>query len=242
MISLPDVTLVCVDGRQNSNPSFYHYSPPGNLFWPIKYAEYIHQYIQFGKYVIITPEVDRHKHDLIEFKPTCCFGYKGYSQFMVLTLKDYITTEFCLVYQEDGFICNPHLWDDAFLQYDYIGAPWRPDAPLPNKCRSSVCRVGNGGFSLRSKKFIETSAKIGFCNSPEDSFILCKALPFMLENGIKLPSCEIAKKFSVEYPLDENHNTSNTFGFHKGRYQTNDFVMSFKNKIMEGLRDDDKID
>ena len=40
-----------------------------------------------------------------------------------------------------------------FFDYDYIGAPW------PN---NFVNRVGNGGFSLRSKKFLELTAKIPY--------------------------------------------------------------------------------
>ena len=32
-----------------------------------------------------------------------------------------------LIVQDDGFIINKNLWDEEFLSYDYIGAPWPLD-------------------------------------------------------------------------------------------------------------------
>jgi hypothetical protein len=61
-----------------------------------------------------------------------------------------VATEFNLVVQSDGFATNPNAWDEKFLEYDYIGAPWPwmwgggPNWTGPI--------VGNGGFSLRSRK------------------------------------------------------------------------------------------
>ena len=52
-----------------------------------------------------------------------------------------------LVVQYDGFVLDPKRWTSDFLTYDYIGAPW-PNYEYHN--------VGNGGFSLRSQKLIET--------------------------------------------------------------------------------------
>lgn len=49
----------------------------------------------------------------------------------------------------DGFIINPQSWTNEFLKYDYIGAPW----PWFNH------KVGNGGFCLKSRKFLETQKK-----------------------------------------------------------------------------------
>ena len=66
-----------------------------------------------------------------------------YNQFILKDLNSHITTDFVLVIQYDGFVINPHKWDIKFSEYDYIGAPW-PWA--------KDYQVGNGGFSLRSKK------------------------------------------------------------------------------------------
>ena len=56
-----------------------------------------------------------------------------------------------LIIQHDGFILNHKAWDNEFLNYDYIGAPvyW-----MGNK----LIEVGNGGFSLRSKKLLKIIA------------------------------------------------------------------------------------
>jgi Protein of unknown function (DUF5672) len=48
---------------------------------------------------------------------------------------------------EDGFILRPHMWADSFLDYDYIGAPWADG------------EVGNGGFSIESKRLLEFKMK-----------------------------------------------------------------------------------
>jgi hypothetical protein len=49
-----------------------------------------------------------------------------------------------LIYQEDSIVFNTNIND--FLQWDYIGAPWpRHQNDTPNG-------VGNGGFSLRTRK------------------------------------------------------------------------------------------
>lgn len=235
MIDLQNITYVNIDGRQSVNPNFYHYAEFGHLKWAIIYAEYAKKYFNFGKFLIITPDADKYSHDFIEFKNTACFGYKGYSQFMINTLKDFIETDYCLVYQQDGAICNPHLWNQEFLEYDYIGAPWGTNAPISNWCKQR-CLVGNGGFSLRSKKFLEVSSKVGSTSSAEDHFLLCKSLGFLLENGIKIPDCDFAKQFSVEYPLDSDHNENNTFGFHKPKYSDMSFLSSYRNRVLKELK------
>ncbi len=82
-------------------------------------------------------------------------GEDPYSKFMIYELWRYIDTEHCLVVQGDGFVINPKKWSQRFLEYDYVGAPW----PLRNDAFidpfGSHRRVGNGGFSLRSKKLLE---------------------------------------------------------------------------------------
>ncbi|MFZ4461712.1 MAG: DUF5672 family protein [Patescibacteria group bacterium] len=76
-----------------------------------------------------------------------------YSRFMVKDLSTYIDTEHVLIVRHDGFILNPVARTDDFLQYDYISAPcWYDDEN----------NLGNGGFSLRSKKLLDTLA-----NNPE---------------------------------------------------------------------------
>ena len=52
-----------------------------------------------------------------------------------------------IIVQSDGFAVNKSAWTDQFLDYDYIGAPWLWWKPHE--------QVGNGGFSLRSRRFYD---------------------------------------------------------------------------------------
>ena len=134
-----------------------------------------------------------------------------YNTFFVEGIKNIIDTDFVLNVQADGFIINPNLWSNDFLNYDYIGAPWRWHI---------VC--GNGGFSLRSKKFLESSSTIKYdpkhseylC-APEDWFLCIKNRNILINNGIKFADIETASKFSFEHPIGlKQEGLANSFGFH----------------------------
>jgi hypothetical protein len=143
------------------------------------------------------------------------FSYEQYNRFIVYELKDYIRTDHVLLIQDDGFVTNPELWTDEFLEYDYIGAVW----PLPQDEFSyrtpegELIRVGNGGFSLRSKKLLEVATKenlewkpyYGYWN--EDGFICCHNRS-VYERTCKFAPVNVAMRFSVEWLGDV------AFGFH----------------------------
>src|SRR6201981_3554208 len=63
----------------------------------------------------------------------------------------WLRTDHFLLIQWDGHAVNGDAWTDEFLAYDYIGAPW-PQHP-------EEYRVGNGGFSLRSKRLARCLAE-----------------------------------------------------------------------------------
>tara|TARA_B110000093_G_scaffold183364_1_gene233965 strand:- start:3135 stop:5117 length:1983 start_codon:yes stop_codon:yes gene_type:complete len=68
---------------------------------------------------------------------------KQYSDFLLsLTFWNLFTNDKILIYQEDSCIFNDNI--DDFMEYDYIGAPF------DNK--RAKLSVGNGGFSLRTRK------------------------------------------------------------------------------------------
>lgn len=129
---------------------------------------------------------------------------QAYSKFMLQELHKYINTDFVLVVQWDGWVINEKAWNPAFLYYDYIGAvwPWHPEG----------LRVGNGGFSLRSKKLLELTAQEGFQYKPmnEDDLICHVNRDFLVSNGIKFAPEEVARRFSYERELTNLE----TFGFH----------------------------
>jgi len=69
-----------------------------------------------------------------------------YSNFMIHRLHEFIGTPFVLVIQYDGFVLNEGAWNAVFCDYDYVGAPMRVGEHLV---------VGNGGFSLRSRRLLQ---------------------------------------------------------------------------------------
>lgn len=141
------------------------------------------------------------------------FNVDDYSYFMLKNLWAHIKTEFVLVTQYDGMAANKTQWTDDYFNYDYIGAPW-PDRftwIAPEE------KVGNGGFSLRSMRLIESlrDSFIKYESGPryrnEDAAI-CQGYSSFLKKkyGIKYAPIEVANQFSHEWC----NPTGNTFGFH----------------------------
>jgi hypothetical protein len=117
-----------------------------------------------------------------------------------------------LIYQEDTIVFRKGI--DKFMEYDYIGAPWPK-----NQNDNSLC-VGNGGFSLRSKKImLEIISKIkiedtifnsstleymkntGQTVGPEDVYFTLNMLKY---NVGKIADWETASEFSSELIFNEN--------------------------------------
>lgn len=130
---------------------------------------------------------------------------KDYNHLMLKGLDKFVNTDHVLVIQYDGMAVNADLWNDNFLNYDYIGAPW--------PWHSSAGNIGNGGFSLRSRQLIKTLASDSIEILPglnEDEHIGIHYRNFLSSLGMVYPSTELAASFSKEhYP---GH--GDTFGFH----------------------------
>jgi hypothetical protein len=116
----------------------------------------------------------------------------AYSEFMLRGLPPHVRTEHLLVVQWDGFVVDAAAWDDAFLEYDYIGAPW-PDAPAGRA-------VGNGGFSLRSRRLLRALEDPALVVSHPEDVCICLLNRDLLEgrHGIRLAPVELAARFSFE--------------------------------------------
>lgn len=127
-----------------------------------------------------------------------------YSRFVLEQLADHVRTDHCLVIQWDGFVIDPAQWDDRFLDYDYIGAPW------PQFSDGHI--VGNGGFSLRSRKLLESCRSSGFVQShPEDLAIGRVNREYLeREHGIVFADADTAARFAFERSAPDRP----TFGFH----------------------------
>jgi hypothetical protein len=121
-----------------------------------------------------------------------------YSTFMIKDLASYVDTEHVLVAQWDGFVWKPELWEDEFLKYDYIGAPW-PESVL-FKGAPKHFNVGNGGFSLRSKKlqdFLQKDSNI-ILHKAEDVAICQLNRAYLEAKGFVFAPFDVAKRFSWE--------------------------------------------
>lgn len=140
----------------------------------------------------------------IEWRPIApMWSRMAYSNFMLQRLGDFVETDFALVSQWDGHVLDGSLWDDAFLTHDFIGAPWPQFDDGLN--------VGNGGFSLRSKRLMEATTQIEPGNEAEDTAI-CRTNRRMLETryGLRFAPEELARRFSFE----RGEPSGPTFGFH----------------------------
>ena len=145
---------------------------------------------EFGKVKFLTSLESKNSH-IVKIDP---INYiEAYNDFMIKQMNGYIDTDFALVIQYDGFILNPEAWTDEYLNYDYIGAPWWNEGKFI---------VGNGGFSLRSKKLLEILQNDDsiqrFPDDPEDWFICVTKREYLESKGIKFAPVELAKKFSLD--------------------------------------------
>lgn len=135
------------------------------------------------------------------------------SRMMLEFMPTLVQTEFALFVQWDGFAINPQHWTDAYLEYDYIGAPWpwkwNPERPER--------RVGCGGFSLRSKRWLDACLTLPVKNtSAEDTHCCCFELDHFLKAGCRVAPLALAQKFALEHgnPEFPNHTINDSFGFH----------------------------
>jgi hypothetical protein len=171
--------------------------------------------------------------------------YDGYNLFVVNHLHNYINTKFVLLIQWDGFVINPSCWRHEFFNYDYIGAPW-PYQPESGAVGED--RIGNGGFSFRTKSILEAASKYNFpnrlirtINAPEsrpelngeimtwnEDGYFCREYKHLYKNaGFKYAGIDVAKYFSHEAYCTEIDGIA-PFGFH-GKQHAN--LISLLNTI-----------
>ena len=153
-----------------------------------------------------------------------CNGIDEWNKNIIYHLTDYVDTPFCVLIHPDGYVVNPEMWDDDWLNYDYIGAPW----PLPTDDYSyrtptgEIVRVGNS-VSLRSKKILDLPKKLMlpwqayYGNTNEDGFLTCHNRDALEANGVKFAPIEVAKWFSKEIDIPENQDVEKPFCFHYNR-------------------------
>jgi hypothetical protein len=129
---------------------------------------------------------------------------QAYSEFVLKDLPNHVSTGHCLIVQWDGFVLDADQWDPDFLSYDYIGAPWPQFRDRHD--------VGNGGFSLRSRKLLEACWDPKFRTTHPEDMSICRVNRQMLEqeHGIRFAERSLAERFAFERAVPEEP----TFGFH----------------------------
>lgn len=212
ILELPNVTLAAMTSVK--------------IYETVKALQYSMRGIRFGEVVLITHQKPLflpkgisycHTDELTDID---CFNYK-----IAYELGDYIHTDYVLLIHYDGFVVHPEKWQDEFLNYDYIGAPWPIPADGKQHCYHDIygnwCRVGNS-VSLRSKELLEfprkanlewTKDEEGFYN--EDIFLCCRHKHEIEAAGMKIAPIEVAKYFSHEHPIPEIADVDAPFVFHK---------------------------
>lgn len=228
---LPNVDLIsinCVDAYKSASA-----------------INYCQKFFEFGKSILITnQDVDVYDIEVHLIEKLNWDQYNDY----VLKLNNHSDNDYVMLIQDDGHPINSKLWDDEYLNYDYIGAPWPIEeswisllVPEQQSCiRKSFSknRVGNGGFCMRSKKFLEFSSKYDTCEGMgEDIFLCSKKYNDAIKYGIKFAPFDLAVKFSYENPCIElgNHwnekivfDKSKHFGWHGKNFLNTNELMSIK--------------
>lgn len=190
MIKLPEITLICLTNKDfEGHKKAIYKSCEG---------------IEFGGVKLIWDEK--------------CNSIDEWNRKIIQELHRYIFTTHALLIHADGYVINPHLWNDDWLKLDYIGAPWPPpqDDYSYKDESGEVQRVGNS-VSLRSRKLMQYTStrewKSYFGNTNEDGFICCHNRKWLESQGMKFATLEQAVHFSKEHEIPENKGLE-TFAFH----------------------------
>jgi len=219
MLNLKNVTLIAITSVK--------------LEKTIKALEYSCRGINFGSIKLVSDEKPQNLPEFIKHE-SCpkMSNIDEWNYAAIYELPKHIDTEFAMLIHDDGFVVNPDSWQDNFLNYDYIGAPY----PLPQDNFSyrdidgNLIRVGNS-VSLRSKKLLDLPIQLGlewksfhgYYN--EDGYICVNYRHKYLENGIKFANIDVAKYFSHEMMIPEVQGIK-PFAFHR-HYGTNSIYPNY---------------
>lgn len=122
---------------------------------------------------------------------------KNIAQYNALTLDQLPAWTGCdttLLIQWDGFALDGHRWRSDFADFDYIGAPW------PHMASA----VGNGGFSLRSRRLLNAVQRLrkdepqADIDTAEDLQICFKYRDALQAQGLRFPDADLAMAFACE--------------------------------------------
>jgi hypothetical protein len=177
--------------------------------------------MNFGAIKFLSHERPENLPEFIQFEQ--CTELKSIYDFDCYAFRElgkHVETSHMLMVQDHGIIIHPEVWEDDWLQYGFIGAPWPERPEFISVSTGEMVRSGNGGFSLRSKELLELPKKLnlpvvsdrGYTN--DDGLANSYYRKTFKENGIKYPDVSVAVKFSYENTIPENLNVI-PFGYHR---------------------------
>lgn len=196
-MTIKDVTLATIDGI---NPEL-----------AAKTLKHCAKLMPFGEVILLSFRKPKCSLKGIRFIQIPQLSYREYAQFCIRDLWQHITkTSHVLTIHPDGYILNPDRWQDDWLNYDYIGAPWP-------KGWGTGHQVGNSGFCLRSIGFLmDCSTLIHQWTGENDDVFMCQSQRVTLEAwDNKYAPAEVAACFSLEHEVPGiSIPPTDTFGFH----------------------------
>lgn len=185
---LHDVTICCIDTAQP--------------FAALRALKLSLQQCDFARALFLTDQPVTADGITVRLIPRIESGL-DYGQLVMRDLVEHIETDYVLLIQWDGWVLDGSRWEDGFRSVDYIGAPWDWHADGMN--------VGNGGFSLRSRRLFAALAGAGFPPAhPEDDVICRRYRPALEKLGIRFADRAMAGRFAFE----RSDPQAPCFGFH----------------------------
>lgn len=160
--------------------------------------------IRFGRCILLTDIAVETDHEEIEIiRIDRLTSSREYSRFMLHGVANYIDTSHLLVVQWDGHVLDAGCWQPEFLEFDYIGATW-PQF-------DDAYRVGNGGFSLRSRRIMQICQTLPFSPLDAEDIAICRVhRPALEAAGMRFAPSDLADRFAAERAGD----VLETFGYH----------------------------
>ena len=193
MRELPGVTLACVDTLNHA--------------LALRALDRSRRDLHFARTLLLTDRVPGNVDvpagiELAKIAPLA--SRDDYSRFVLKSLAHHVDTPHMLLIQWDGYVVNPAAFEPSFLECDYIGAKWF--------WFDDGMRVGNGGFSLRSRKLLTALQDPRIDLVGAEDITIGRAFRPLLEreHGIRYASEALADRFAFEaaYPAGL------PFGFH----------------------------
>lgn len=173
--------------------------------------EWMKKHFEFGDSVVFSSE--EFESPFARMERCSKMSLSEANLFVIRNVAGKIRTPFAMSVHEDGFAIKPEMWSPEFCDYDYIGAPW-PDGV-----------VGNGGFCIESKRFMDAKATLSndhlfgdwyengkkvSLTTPSDVFVCRKRRSELESLGMTWAPEPLAAKFSTE----QTHKSEDSFGFH----------------------------